>query len=701
MNKPALLLISALFVLIGGVAGSFFLFQALKATDFSNQQTQLNLQCQSEIDTIFSNLEAVLTLSQAINQMNSRYPLLNQTEWTDFLSNTTIYTRFYLGMSQLEHIRADELGTWFSNKPNATISSIDPNTFKLVPIQPLDNEEYMLISACYPCPGSIGLDYYSENLRREVANRARNMRKAAISKPLKTTTTSSVGRSVLVITLFIPRFDKITNAFEGGIGTSYNNETIFGRKGLEHKFTIFNQRFVETDGFEGTDLRYSNKTTFVDQSVTISCGKMSASNNLPLLIMLFAIIVSILIPLILLIYFILNRKRKRAYEQRMQQEMQNRDILINQKTSLETSKMKSEFLANMSHEIRTPINGITGLLDFLLETPLNPLQLDYTLTIKDTSLSLLSVINDILDFSKIEAGKMNIDPVDFDLTSMAKSVTRSVQPLMEKNSNIFISNIDLPTSPFFIKGDVGRIRQILNNLISNSAKFTNNGKVTLSINSDDDVIRMAVSDTGIGMTPEQVDNLFKPFVQADKSITSLYGGTGLGLSISKNLATTMNGDITVQSQIGSGSVFTLILPYIKGSPVQEREENVIIRGSGNVLIVEDNAVNMRVALKTVKDLGYTTFTALDGIEALERVEEMNDDIDMILMDGQMPRMNGYEASIELRKRGFTKPIIALTANALEGELQHCLDSGMNDMVNKPIKKWELSQKMSIYARKTL
>ena len=699
MNKSIFLLLLALLVLLGGVAGSIFLFLSLKANDFSIQQMQLDLRCQSEIDTIFSNLEAVLTLSQAVNQMNSRYPLLNQTEWTNFLSNSTIYTRFYLGMSQLEHVRADELEEWYSDKPNANITTVNPRTFKLDPLSTADREEFLLISSCYPCPGSVGLDYYSESLRTEVAKRAENLRRAVISKPIKTTTTSSVGRSVLAISLVIPRFDPITGAFEGGVGSSYNNETLFGRQGLEHQFIIFNQKFVETPNFQNTDLRYSNKTNFVDQPVTISCGTMSAANTLPLLIMLFAIIVSILIPLILLIFFILSRKRRRAYEQRVQQEIENRDMLVTQQTAIETSKMKSAFLANMSHEIRTPINGITGLLDFLLETSLNPLQLDYTLTIKDTSLALLSIINDILDFSKIEAGKMVIDPIDFDLVFMTKSTARSVEPLMSKNSNIFNYKIDLPSDPFFIKGDVGRIRQILNNLISNSAKFTTNGNITLSVFLQNDMIHMSVKDTGIGMTPEQVDNLFKPFVQAEKSTSSVYGGTGLGLSISKNLATAMGGDIIVDSEKGSGSNFTLMIPYMRGEIVQQKEDDLIIKGNGNVLIVEDNAVNMRVALKTVQDLGYTTFTAKDGLEALKLIEEIGNEIDLILMDGQMPNMNGYDASVELRKRGFRKPIIALTANALEGELKHCLDCGMNDMVNKPIKKSELSQKMSKYTLK--
>ena len=142
-----------------------------------------------------------------------------------------------------------------------------------------------------------------------------------------------------------------------------------------------------------------------------------------------------------------------------------------------------------------------------------------------------------------------------------------------------------------------------------------------------------------------------------------------------------------------------MIPYMRGEIVQQKEDDLIIKGNGNVLIVEDNAVNMRVALKTVQDLGYTTFTAKDGLEALKLIEEIGNEIDLILMDGQMPNMNGYDASVELRKRGFRKPIIALTANALEGELKHCLDCGMNDMVNKPIKKSELSQKMSKYTLK--
>lgn len=708
MNKAILILIAAILIFLGGIAGSIFLFFALKADDFNDQLSQVSLRCQSEIETIFSNLEAVLTLAQAVNQMNIRHPLLNQSEWENFLSNTTIYTRFYLGMTQLEHVRSDEIDEWFSDKPNASISTVDQNTFKLVPVTPLNKAEYFLISTCYPCPNSVGLDYYSESLRREVAERAEILRRAVISKPIRTSTTSALGRSVLAISLVVPRFNPLTQELEGAVGSSYNNETIFGRKDLEHQFIIFDQKFVETDNFPSTDLRYSNSTQFVDQPVTISCGAHSTQNTLPLLLLLFSVTISILIPLILSIFYTMSRKRKKRYENAVKQEINNRDILVNKKTAEETAKIKSEFLANMSHEIRTPINGITGLTDFLLETPLTPVQLDYTRTIKDSSLTLLSVINDILDFSKIEAGKMVIESVDFDVVSLIKSTFRSVQPLMTKNRNNLSYLVDLPSDPFFIKADVSRVRQILNNLLSNSAKFTLDGDIVLSVKLEEiytgKFIKISVEDTGIGMSPEQVNNLFKPFVQADTSTSRLYGGTGLGLSISKNLANAMEGDILVQSKLKKGSIFTLSLPYVKGEYIQNgssSSQKEIVKGTGSVLIVDDNAVNIKVAKKTVEDLGYATFTADDGLQAIEKIEQFGDVIDVVLMDGQMPRMDGYEATRQLRAKGFSKPIIALTANALEGEYEKCIQCGMDDLVNKPIKKWELSQKLRKYTKQTL
>ena len=714
MHVDLIVFIISLIVGVAGLVGSYILYIALRGIDKSYQQQQLDLRCQGEIDIIYSNLDALLALAQSINEMNNHNPyLLDQQQFSLYMTNTRKNTRLPIDMLQLELIDTPtELVNWVTQHPNITISGINQQSFRKEPIE-LDNEQYLLVTTCNPCPLSVGIDYYSEANRQEVARRAAVLRRPTVSHPLRTTITSSFGRSVTVLSIFIPRFNQSTGAFEGGVGTSYSTATLFGKTLLEHRFDIFDKPFIETPGFNATDLVYSNSTKFLDQDVILYCGTHFNPMIVPLLVMIFAMIVSLLIPCIVGTSTYLLRKKRRIYRSLMAQEEDLRDAVVQKKTSDETNKLKSAFLANMSHEIRTPINGITGLIDFLLDTKLDPTQLDYAQTIKYSAVTLLAIINDILDFSKIEAGKLDIDPIDFDLVELLHSVARASEPLMVKNSNMLSEEILLPI-PLFVKADSNRIRQVLTNLISNAAKFTVRGKIIIRATMDPidtltrpdepgpstrnpfiPLIYMSIVDSGIGMTPLQVQNLFKPFTQADTSTTRMYGGTGLGLSISKSLSKAMGGDILVTSVVNEGSTFTLSIPYVPGdkSKMILPEEEVLLFGKGLVLIVDDNMVNLRVAEKMVRDLGYTVRTAKDGIEAIEKVEELGDELAIILMDGQMPRLDGYQATKQLRDNGFAKPIIAFTANAMKGELERCISFGMNDLIAKPVDKLDLSRKI--------
>ena len=368
--------------------------------------------------------------------------------------------------------------------------------------------------------------------------------------------------------------------------------------------------------------------------------------------------------------------------------------------ALEASKSKSEFLANMSHEIRTPLNAIMGFIELLKEKEEDKEKQKYLDIVNSSSKSLLGIINDILDFSKIESGKFEIDNIDFNPISEFKVTKKLFKAKTdEKNIHLHVSYNELPKSLY---GDILRIKQVINNLISNAVKFTKSGKnIYLDIEYSNEKLNVFVKDEGIGISKEYQNNIFEAFTQEDSSTTRKYGGTGLGLTISHRIVKLLGGELKLKSEVDVGSEFYFSIPVELGKNIVKDEENekIIDFNKKNILLVEDNMANQMFMKVILKKMNINFDIASDGLEAVEMFKQ--EKYDAILMDENMPNMGGIEATkhiLEYEKENniIHTPIIALTANALKGDRERFLSAGMDEYLTKPLDKKRLYEVLNSF-----
>ena len=363
------------------------------------------------------------------------------------------------------------------------------------------------------------------------------------------------------------------------------------------------------------------------------------------------------------------------------------------------NRAKSQFLANMSHEIRTPMNGVLGMAEVLLDTSLSELQRRYLESLHHSGENLLDIINDILDLSKIEAGRLEVNASDFALRRTVADIVASFRERAGRKGIELEAYVD-DTVPDVLRGDVVRLRQVLNNLVGNAIKFTERGCVAIEVartqrqDKGKHWLRISVRDTGIGIAPEVQSLVFDAFAQADASHSRKYGGTGLGLTISRQLIELMGGTLGLESAPGTGSTFRFDIPFETGVRVEDPSARRTIKHArlqGHVLLAEDNAVNREVARAALESFGLRVSVAEDGLKALEAVS--GERFDLVLMDCQMPEMDGFEATRRIRAAEASGahdsrrlPIVAVTAGAVEGDRERCLVAGMDDYLTKPFRQ---------------
>ncbi len=387
------------------------------------------------------------------------------------------------------------------------------------------------------------------------------------------------------------------------------------------------------------------------------------------------------------------------------QRMAERELLRQKIKAEESDRLKTSFLANMSHEIRTPMNAIIGYTELMLQEKLEPLQEEYLNIIHDSGNHLLSLVSDILDLSRIEAGHMEILLEPFDLRGTIKNITSSMKILLlEKAAHVsFVTHFSEDVSPCII-GDELRLQQVMNNLLSNAVKFTSRGEITLSIYLNEGWLEIEVKDTGIGISQQEHERIFKRFHQAEARTNRRYGGTGLGLTITMLLVEMMGGEIRVSSSgiEGEGATFTVTLPYNPIDVIEDRNdvsrEEKTGTASSRVLLVEDNPVNQLLTKRILQRKGIFVDIASNGLEAVD-ILSREKGYDLVIMDLEMPVMDGFEAIRRIRAMGDkmkTVPVIALTAHATSDDMKRCQNAGCNDFVTKPVNLLKISQVINKY-----
>ncbi len=601
----------------------------------------------------------------------------------------------------LAHMRAD-------NAPNFRIHSV-PGAAK-TPADPA-GWQYYVITYCEPAKpnaSAIGLNVASESNRQRAARYSRDYGVARISDPVKLVGYERNGPGFL---LFVPIYSsdrapltvhERRTGFRGWIYAAFvaedflrgvlgNNKvavdvSVFSGLGTTPENLIFQTAGSPVQAFERTTVLQLGGHQF-------TCGWRRATGfeyneGDPLMnAITLALVPALLAGLVMSLRTSTLRAARLVEERTSELRLAERVAREARAQAEEASRAKSEFLATMSHEIRTPMNGVIGYADLLVDSPLNAEQQGWASIIRSSGRSLLAIINDILDFSKIEAGKLHLESVAFEPETAVRDVIDILGAQADRKG------LELSFAgggaPGLVMGDPTRFRQVLLNLVSNGLKFTEAGAVRIVMNWNGNAQRgrlsVAVSDSGIGIPPQKLERLFHRFSQVDSSTTRRFGGTGLGLAICKHLVELMGGEIGVRSVVGGGTTMHFEIPFqVAGSdstPVEEAAP-ALLQSRRRVLLAEDVAVNQRLARTVLAKLGCEVETADNGQEAVEKA--LSGHFDMIYMDCQMPVMDGFEATIEIRRRQITHvPIVALTAGALDEDREKCFASGMDDYITKP------------------
>ncbi len=627
------------------VIGTIVLWQSTLKVERKRIAEQVSLQASSYSQKIQSEIKE---RSQGLHRMASRWSVQNRTPYVSWKSDATNYLSDLVGMAAIGWVDKSSVIRW---------------------IEPYEKYKDL-----------IGFQYFTEENRRSAIVKAYDKSEITMTKSIE------LLQGGLGFVIFVPIY--ANGKYDGLI------QGVFRYKDFVNQILHFKGFIVRLT--EGENIIYANGDTAnaltrdwlttVEMEINGVQWKMellpdeetvrARTTYLPLIVLLVGSLLAFLVGILIELVQSANSSRQK--------------LKVAFEAAQAATEAKSQFLANMSHEIRTPLNGVIGMSNLMMETPLTLEQKTYLDTILISADSLLNVIHDVLDFSKIEAGKMDLEEIDFSLPHAIEGVRRTLEfSAQQKGLKLQVEIAD--QIPRALKGDPSRLKQVLINLVSNSIKFTSEGSVLIRASYLESEIRIEVIDTGVGIPEKVLPSLFQAFTQADTTTTRRFGGTGLGLSISKKLVEMMGGRIGVQSEEGKGSVFWISIPFkvsdkklIKSQIWSSNVPSNLI--GARILLAEDNIVNQKIAKTMIEKMGFKVNAVASGIEVLKALQEIS--YELILMDCQMPEMDGFETTKKIRNQKEALysqiPIVALTANALHGDREKCLEAGMNDYISKPM-----------------
>jgi len=632
-----------------------YLFSLLYEEGYKKNQFKELAKREAELINEFS--ESLQLKYSAINRMGKRW-------------EAGLYTR--------KSWEADALAYYRDYDNYQAISWVD-ETFHVRWIVPLKGNEK-----------AVNLNLAFEERRRQALIKAKNKKAITVTAPIDLV---QGGKGFLV---YLPLYQK--DKFDGFVSVVFRTGKLFG-----HFTEIYKNNFDFLIEY-GDEYIFGNKNLAVHTKGTAikllgekwqmriaPASEAYFVSEFQKFIFPGGFLISLFITSIVVLLQYSRLKAAELEEVNLKLVENNKELDTAKKRSEEASAAKSRFLANMSHEIRTPLNGILGAAELGQQcTSLNDAA-EYNEIITSSSHSLMEIINDILDFSKIESGKLTVDKKAVNIPEILKSIYKLMYPSAEAKGIDLDFQIPEGLHPYW-KTDETRLRQILLNLLGNAVKFTEKGQVLLKLEVSESLFRFSISDSGIGIEESRQKNIFEEFEQADTSTTRKFGGTGLGLAISKRLSQLLGGDLSVNSEQGKGSTFTLSLEMEKAQPtITTKVVKKYSFKSEKILLCEDNKTNQLIASKVLKKLGLEVDVANNGQEGLELFEEK--DYRLILMDMQMPVMDGLEAAKKIRDINKDIPIIALTANVTIEDNELCKKAGMNAFLTKPLNSALLSAEL--------
>lgn len=699
-----------IFVVGGGV--TIFIFIYLNNSIYATNKSVLAGLCSIEtveISEQFLGGETILyAFKTHVIDAIQKEEVIGLSEW-DFFAEEIVEPSTWnvLSVGYLDYINSTENIIPWQVAYNATIRSFANTTG----VDLKNKSDYMplrllwYVNSTSTIPSNAtGIDYFTDATRNDLIRRAQKSRTISVSD-VYMTSLFTPGVLTSVISLFLPIYNG--DLFAGGVIGLYSRDSVVNvrQPDITYSLKLNNVTVYEDATFNDTiGVESQINLQIADRSGRLTCTENYGFQVIPLVVILLGLILSIALPCIILIYYFTGRRYKKQVTARLHAEEETRIAILETSAVQQSSELKSSFLSNMSHEIRTPLNGIVSMVEYFSGDDFpNPTtkQAEY-IRVGNQSVDALShIITDVLDFSDFFAGHMKLsDNQQTDLHVILRNIIDTYTHNINKNALVLVT--DIP-DPFYIESDPKRLEQLIAYFVDNATKFTTSGKVILSVSCENGTqmdengenrprMKFIIADNGIGISDDALENLFTPFTQGDSSMTRKFGGTGIGLALAKAYIDLFGGKVDVQSELGKGSTFTFWVPLKKilhpilpkrpaeaGKGKEEGKENV-----KKILIIDDNPINLKVASLILNKLGYLSETLSDGSEAL-KLDDLSGYMG-ILMDIQMPIMDGYETTKQLRDRNVNIPIIAMTANVQPGEREKCKSLGMNDYLEKPLRK---------------